>query len=74
MRTRRRPTAADRGSSAAWVWWDARRAHRQGLEEIRRRQKERLAELVAYARAHSLYTGKSTGGCPSTSTTSRHCR
>ena len=64
MRTRRRPTAGDRGSSAAWVWWDARRAHRQGLEEIRRRQKERLAELVAYAREHSLYYREKYRGLP----------
>lgn len=54
METRRR-SAGDRGSSAAWVWWDARRAHRQGPDEIRRRQKARLAELVAYARAHSAF-------------------
>ena len=55
MKTRRRPAAGDRGTSAAWVWWDAHRAHRQGTEAIRGRQKARLAELVAYAREHSAF-------------------
>lgn len=55
METRGRPVAGGRGRSAAWVWRDARRAHRQGPEAIRRRQKARLAELVAYAREHSAF-------------------
>ena len=37
------------------MWWDAYRAHRQGPAAIRRRQRARLAELVAYARQHSAY-------------------
>jgi len=55
MRTQRRAVAGDRGSSPAWVWWNARRAHRQGVVQIRRGQQARLAELVAYARQHSAY-------------------
>ncbi|HET9349642.1 MAG TPA: hypothetical protein VFO13_10925, partial [Arthrobacter sp.] len=55
METRRRSVAGDRARSAAWVWWDALRAHRQGPAEIRRRQTARLAELVAYAREHSAF-------------------
>ncbi len=55
MKTRRRSVAGDRWSSPASVWWDARRAHRQGLEEIRHRQTARLVELVAYARQHSAF-------------------
>ena len=52
MGTRRR-TASARGTSATWVWWDARHARRKGPEAIR--QRERLAELVAFAREHSAY-------------------
>ena len=55
MGTRRRSAAGDRGSSAAWVWWDALRAHRQGREAIRHRQQPRLSELVDFARKHSAY-------------------
>lgn len=55
MKTRRRLGSGDRWSSPASVWWDARRAHRRGLEEIRRRQTARLADLVAYARQHSAF-------------------
>ena len=54
MATRRR-TDEDRGSSAAWVWWNAVRVHRQGPEAIRHRQQARPAELVAYARQHSAF-------------------
>ena len=63
MGTRRR-TASARGTSAAWVWWDARRAHRKGPEAIRRRQQERLAELVAFAREHSAYYRRLYQGLP----------
>jgi phenylacetate-CoA ligase len=63
MGTRRR-TASARGTSATWVWWDARRAHRKGPEAIRQRQRERLAELVAFAREHSAYYRRLYRGLP----------
>lgn len=34
---------------------DARRARKQGSKAIAQRQRARLAEVVAYARAHSAY-------------------
>ncbi|MDN4645242.1 hypothetical protein [Arthrobacter sp. PsM3] len=37
------------------MWWDSHRAHRQGPEAIRHRQRARLADLVAYARQHSAF-------------------
>lgn len=37
------------------LWRDARKAGKEGPEGIARRQRERLAELVAYARARSPY-------------------
>jgi phenylacetate-coenzyme A ligase PaaK-like adenylate-forming protein len=37
------------------LWLDARRAAREGLAGFDRRQRDRLADLVAYARAHSPY-------------------
>ena len=46
MGTRRTTAAGTRGASAAWVWWDARRAHRKGPEALRRRQRERLAATL----------------------------
>ncbi|MGP4032182.1 phenylacetate--CoA ligase family protein [Pseudarthrobacter sp. 1C304] len=64
MKLRRRTRTGDRGPSAAWVWWDAVRARRKGPEEIRRRQKARLAELVAYARTHSAYYRELYRGLP----------
>lgn len=66
--------AGDRGSSPAWAWWDAYRAHRQGPEAIRNRQKARLAELVAYARSIRVITGTDTGSCPGISRASLRCR
>lgn len=44
-----------------WLWnitclsWDIARARRQGLAGLLSRQRRRLAEQVAYARAHSRY-------------------
>jgi phenylacetate-CoA ligase len=38
-----------------YSWRDARKARREGANGIARRQRERLAELVAYARARSPY-------------------
>lgn len=35
--------------------WDAYRAAREGEEGIARRQRQRLGDIVAYARTHSLY-------------------
>jgi phenylacetate-CoA ligase len=64
MGTRRSTVVGTRGSSAAWVWWDARRAHRKGPAAIRRRQQERLAELVAFAREHSAYYRRLYQGLP----------
>ena len=64
MKSRRRALTGDRGISAAWVWWDAFQAHRKGPEEIGRRQKARLTELVAYARTHSVYYRELYRGLP----------
>jgi phenylacetate-coenzyme A ligase PaaK-like adenylate-forming protein len=38
-----------------WLLRDTRAAHRQGSEAIARRQRDRLADIVAFARAHSRY-------------------
>ncbi|HIH75316.1 MAG TPA: phenylacetate--CoA ligase family protein [Methanosarcina sp.] len=38
-----------------WLLFDTWRARRQGLAEIERRQRTRLAEMVAFARANSPY-------------------
>ena len=45
----------DRRGDTFHVWWDAYRAHRMGAGAIEQRQRERLAELVAFAREHSAY-------------------
>lgn len=45
----------DRRGDTLRVWWDARRAHRRGQEAISARQRERLAEMVAFARENSAY-------------------
>lgn len=39
----------------SWVAGDARRARKEGMAGIARRQRERLAEMVAFARAESPY-------------------
>ncbi|MBN6039034.1 phenylacetate--CoA ligase family protein [Amycolatopsis sp. 195334CR] len=39
----------------SWVGGDARRARKEGAAGIARRQRERLAEMVAFARAESPY-------------------
>ncbi len=41
--------------SILWLLRDARRAIRQGQPAIAQRQRDRLAEMVAHARAHSPY-------------------
>ena len=64
MGTRRTAAADARGTSAARVWWDARRARRKDPEALRRRQRERLAELVAFAREHSAYYRRLYQGLP----------
>lgn len=38
--------------------WDLRRAKKEGLDGIRRRQRTRLAEMVSHARARSPYYGE----------------
>jgi hypothetical protein len=38
-----------------WLLRDARRARKQGQPAIARRQRARLTEMVAHARAHSPY-------------------
>lgn len=45
----------DRRGDALRVWWDAVRVHRQGQAAVHARQRERLAELVAFARQHSAF-------------------
>ncbi|WP_193314926.1 nitroreductase family deazaflavin-dependent oxidoreductase [Georgenia thermotolerans] len=55
MRVRRAAVLRGRRDDPARVWWDARRAHRQGREAVQERQRARLAELVRYARRHSAY-------------------
>lgn len=44
-----------RKESLFWLLRDARRARKQGKEAIAQRQRTRLAEMVAHARAQSLY-------------------
>ncbi|MCD1144929.1 phenylacetate--CoA ligase family protein [Kocuria sp. LUK] len=56
--------ALNRGSSPLWVWWDARRVHRQGAEALHARQRERLAALVALARTSSPYYRRLYRGLP----------
>ncbi|MEU0465427.1 phenylacetate--CoA ligase family protein [Amycolatopsis sp. NPDC006131] len=41
-----------------WLLRDARTAHKQGTEAIARRQRDRLADMVAFARTHSPYYRK----------------
>lgn len=41
--------------SVLWLLWDVRRAEKQGIAAIQKRQRARLAELVAFARANSPY-------------------
>lgn len=43
------------GENLLWLLRDMRSARKQGPAAIERRQRERLAEMVAYARAHSPY-------------------
>lgn len=50
--------------SALRLLRDARRARKQGPDAIARRQRARLAELVAYARAHSPYYRELYRGLP----------
>lgn len=45
----------DRRGDALRVWWDAFRVHRRGPEAVRARQRERLADQVAFAREHSPF-------------------
>jgi phenylacetate-CoA ligase len=54
----------DRRSDALRVWWDTRQAHRHGPEAIRARHRERLAELVGFAREHSAYYRRLYQGLP----------
>ncbi len=49
------PAAAEGSESFLWLLRDMRRARKQGPAAIERRQRERLAEMVAYARANSPY-------------------
>ena len=41
--------------SVLWLLRDVRRARKQGIAAIEQRQRARLAELVAFARANSPY-------------------
>jgi len=41
--------------SRFWLLRDTRAAHKQGTEAIARRQRDRLADMVTFARAHSPY-------------------
>ncbi|MFC4004057.1 phenylacetate--CoA ligase family protein [Prauserella oleivorans] len=41
--------------SRFWLLRDSRAAHKQGTEAIAQRQRDRLADMVAFARAHSPY-------------------
>lgn len=55
MVTARGAVLHDRRGDALRVWWDALRVHRRGPEAIRARQRERLADQVAFAREHSAF-------------------
>ncbi|PKQ29659.1 MAG: CoF synthetase, partial [Actinobacteria bacterium HGW-Actinobacteria-10] len=50
--------------STLWLLWDAFRARRQGPAAIALRQRARLAEMVAYARANSPYYRELYEGLP----------
>lgn len=41
--------------SRFWLLRDSRAAHKQGTEAIAQRQRDRIADMVAFARAHSPY-------------------
>ncbi|MGQ1839903.1 phenylacetate--CoA ligase family protein [Kocuria turfanensis] len=64
MGARGERVTGDRGGSAVRVWWDARRTRRRGPEAVRRRQQERLAELVVFARTNSPYYRRLYHGLP----------
>lgn len=46
------------------MWWEAVRIRRRGPEAIRQRQRERLADLVSFAREHSGYYRRLYQGLP----------
>ena len=64
MGTQQGAVLRDRRGDALRVWWDAHLAHRRGKEAVRTRQRERLAELVAFAREHSAYYRELYRGLP----------
>ena len=64
MGTPRGDVLRDRRGDARRVWWDAYRTHRRGREAIRTGQRERLADLVAFAREHSAYYRELYRGLP----------
>jgi phenylacetate-CoA ligase len=45
----------DRVDSIWWLYRDARRMEKQGPTGVAQRQRERLADLVAFARQHSVF-------------------
>lgn len=47
-----------------WLLFDTYRARKQGRAAITQRQRARLAELVAFARAHSPFYGELYQGLP----------
>jgi phenylacetate-coenzyme A ligase PaaK-like adenylate-forming protein len=55
MVTARGAVLRDGRADALRVWWDALRVHRQGPAAIHTRQRERLADQVAFAREHSAF-------------------
>lgn len=55
MVTPRGTVLRGRRGDALRVWWDAFRVHRRGPEAIRARQRERLADQVAFVREHSAF-------------------
>ncbi len=47
-----------------WVWRDVRRARKQGLDAIKQRQHERLADIFSFARVNSPYYRELYQGLP----------
>lgn len=47
-----------------WLWRDVRRARKQGLDAIKQRQRERLADIVSFASVNSPYYRELYQGLP----------
>ncbi|WP_254703440.1 hypothetical protein [Pseudarthrobacter sp. C4D7] len=62
--TPREAVLRGRRGDAVRVWWDAFRVHRRGQAAVHDRQRQRLADLVAFAREHSAFYRELYRGLP----------